>query len=112
IFGLADRLGLLRRRAVGLPGRRLFFFRPPGLRLVFVTRLRWNLIAQRQRVGRGVAAAMGDADQHLANAALLDDVASAAAEADYRPPAAVVADFDIAPANAFPPAGAQGFEDR
>src|SRR3569623_35813 len=59
-----------------------------------------------------MAAAVRNADQHLANAALFDDISRSAAQPHHRPTAAIVADFDIAPANAFSPARAERLENR
>src|SRR4051794_17622006 len=53
---------------------------------------------------------MGDGDMHRADAGAFHDVARSSAEVDLRRTFAVVADLDIAPADAAPPAGAQGLQ--
>ena len=59
-----------------------------------------------------MAAAVGDAHLNLADAELLDHVFDAAADGHHRFAARLVADFDVAPGDAPPPAGAQGLHDR
>src|SRR4051794_26266982 len=53
---------------------------------------------------------MRDADQHLGDSKLLDDVASAPPQSHRGPAARFVADFHVAPADAFSPPGAECFE--
>ena len=86
--------------------------RPWSCRTTNSRTLTLRSLALGQGIGRGVAAAVRDADQHLGDAQLLDDVAGPAAQGDDGPPARLVADFDIAPTDAAPPAGAQGLENR
>src|SRR5690606_13536928 len=69
-----------------------------------------RVAGQGHRVCRGVAAAVGNADEHFANALLFDDFPRPAAECYDRAALAVVADFDVPPADAAAPTGAQRLE--
>src|SRR5688572_33477783 len=70
------------------------------------------LAGQRNRIGGGVAAAMGNAHQELADLLLLNDLARPAGQRHNGTSLAIVADFNIAPAYPAAPSGAQRLEHR
>lgn len=55
---------------------------------------------------------MRNGDEHLDDTSFLDDVATSATKSDDRSSIRLVAYFDVSPANAFTPSGAQRFENR
>jgi len=77
----------------------------------FVNKLRFRRIPLSDGIRRCMASAVRNSDVQLLDSQLFGDVARSRVESDRRGAARLVADFDVAPADAPFPAGAEDFED-